>query len=70
MICPKHGVEMVIVREPPKVLITAPLHRCPVCTEEFRLAFDKVRSGPVQFRRNRKTLQRMLPPVIMSERWP
>jgi hypothetical protein len=60
MMCFKHGVRMPVTKDDGR---HAPLHRCPVCTDEFRKAFAKAMR---KRQRHMPTLkQHTLPPVIM-----
>lgn len=62
MLCGKHGIEMVngYRRRP---------NRCPKCTADFRA---KLATALSYYRHPGRCdrRQRILPPVIMSERWP
>ncbi len=66
MICLKHGVEMPIFRKP-DFRHVAPLHRCPQCTAEFRMAMAKAMR--VRSRRMPTLKQHILPPVRMPGYW-
>ena len=70
MICSKHNVEMPVVKPatPGRCGRMADLHRCPVCTKEFQAAVAASILNR-QHGYNRKR-QIVLPPVVMSERWP
>ena len=66
MICPKHGTEMELIRTRSRG--GGDLSRCPTCILEFNIRFRKATEK--RARRPYNLIQRVLPPVIMSERWP
>jgi len=68
MICAKHGIAMDVTDEGRERPYKAPLRRCRICTDQFRAAFAK--ATRVRQRHPPNLVQRVLPPVVMSERWP
>lgn len=66
MKCPWHGTEMKVVLYNFR---TAPLHRCQKCTDNFCAAYRRISSNPSRLLKS-VCKQYILPPVVMSERWP